>query len=332
MNQRPIFLLFALSCLAPAAGAAGISDTIWLSDSPPRQAKAPAGHSHDSVDSVFSGEEADTTHKGVKHLWLRLGDDPLRAAHADSTAGSAVTLLDLRGRRTALPAKSQSGKFHVQADLAEMGFYNAYMVRQSVRDDTLWVRTAKAELLKGTCCKKDVEEEATKAVIDAAAPLELVREHMPDEALFTRIVSGDKLSFQVLSQGKPVAGVPVTMITQMGWRKTASSGPDGRAAFTVIRDYYPPWLEFKKRYKETFLVVAEREVAQAGEHEGTKYAAIHYQTTLAGKYMPAPYDYRSYAWGLGLGLGVLVFGGLAVYLYRRRRLRPFKEVRLDEKD
>jgi len=54
-------------------------------------------------------------------------------------------------------------------------------------------------------------------------------------------------------------------------------------------------------------------------------------TTLPGKYRPSPYDYRSYAWGLGIALFVIVFGGLAVYLYRRRRLKPYQEERIDDK-
>lgn len=341
--RRLLFSLLSLSFLSSAWAGAPAGDVLWLTDKPPSAAKKTGEksgekHTHGAkdgnagMDAVAQGDEADTTHGETKHLWLRLGDDPMRAPYAEPKVVSApLGLLDWRGKRSEMAPAPQAGKFHAQVGLTDMGFYNAYLVQRSVRDNTLWVRTAKAELLKGTCCKKDVEAETTKAVIDPQAPLELVREHMPDEALFTRIFSGDKLTFQVLSEGKPVADVPVTMITQMGWRKTAASGPDGRVAFTMIRDYYPPWLEFKKRYKETFLMVAEREVTQAGEHEGAQYAVARYQTTLAGKYMPSPHDYRSYAWGLGLGLGVVVFGGLAVYLYRRRRLKPFKEVRLDEK-
>lgn len=339
MPRILLLFLLTLPLLPPAWASAPAGEVLWLSDKPPAaHGKTAERHDHGAMDSsasgdaIAQGEESDTTHSGSKHLWLRHGDDPMRAAYAEPAGDpSVLTLLDSQDRRSEIAPAPRAGKFHARIDLAELGFYNAYLVRRSVRDGTLWVRTAKAELLKGTCCKKDVEDDAARAVIDNGAPLELVREHGADEKLFTRIFSGDKLSFLVLSQGKPVAGAPVTMITQMGWRKTATSGPDGRVAFTMIRDYYPPWLEFKKRYKETFLMVAEHEVARAGEHDGAKYAAIRYQTTLAGKYMPSPHDYRSYAWGLGIGLGVALFGGLAVYLYRRRRLKPFKEVRLDEK-
>ncbi len=339
MPRKLLFLLLTLPLLSTAWAVEPAGEALWLSDKPPANSKKTGEkHSHGandgnaSMDAVAQGDEADTTHGGSKHIWLRQGDDPARAAYLENAAlSSEIDLLDIRGERSQIAQTPMNGLAHAKFEFQEMGFYNAYLVQQSVRDGTLWVRTAKAELLKGTCCKKDVEEEATKTVIDTRAPLELVREHGPDEKLFTRIFSGDKVSFLVLSQGKPLADVPVTMITQMGWRKTVTSGPDGRVAFTMIRDYFPPWLEFKKRYKEAFLMVAEHEEAQTGEHEGAKYAVVRYQTTLSGKYMPSPHDYRSYAWGLGIGLGVVVFGGLAVYLYRRRRLKPFKEVRFDEK-
>jgi hypothetical protein len=38
----------------------------------------------------------------------------------------------------------------------------------------------------------------------------------------------------------------------------------------------------------------------------------------------------SYAYGLMIGLFALVFSGLAVYLYRRRRIRPYREVCFNE--
>jgi hypothetical protein len=34
---------------------------------------------------------------------------------------------------------------------------------------------------------------------------------------------------------------------------------------------------------------------------------------------------------LGIALFVVVFGGVSIYLYRRRRLKPYKEVRVDDK-
>jgi hypothetical protein len=158
-----------------------------------------------------------------------------------------------------------------------------------------------------------------------------VRVHYPDEKLFTRIVSGDQVEFIVMSFGKPVAGATVSMTTQNGWSNSKVSDADGRVSFTMIRDYYTPWLQFKKYRKQTFLMAADLHVPAKVAVDGVMYGSAHYNSTLAGYYYPSPHDYRSYAWGLGISLFVIVFVGVSVYLYRRRRLKPYKEVRVDDK-
>jgi hypothetical protein len=196
----------------------------------------------------------------------------------------------------------------------------------------LQVQLPKIELLWASCVAKEVDEEAmAKPIINVNSPLEVIREHKPDEGCMARLVSGDIVSFLILSFGRPVAGVPVTMITQEGWRNTVLSDETGHASFTVIRAYFPKWLEFKKYHTDTFLTVAELDQGEFGVLDGKKYTSTHYVATLPGKYRPSPYDYRSYAWGLGIALFVIVFGGLAIYLYRRRRLKPYQEVRIDDK-
>ena len=47
--------------------------------------------------------------------------------------------------------------------------------------------------------------------------------------------------------------------------------------------------------------------------------------SLSEAYAPSVRDYKSYAWGLGVSLGVVVLSGSAIYLYRRRRLKPYRE-------
>jgi hypothetical protein len=77
-------------------------------------------------------------------------------------------------------------------------------------------------------------------------------------------------------------------------------------------------------------VIAETEAAEPGRYQDQAYDSVRYQATLAGTYHPSPEDYRSYAWGLGIGLLALLSGGSAVYLYRRRRVKPFREVGLHD--
>lgn len=296
-------------------------------------ATAEKKHQHSGGAEVDADGEvvADNTHSGNKQVWLRSGDDPRGASYLGGMQGSLV-LVGQGGNLPSVSLSDEKGLTTAKLDFPDLGFYNAYWVQHAVHDGMLHVQVAKAELLHGTCCAKGVDEDAVaKPIVNPSVPLELVREHYPEEGLFTRIVSGDTVNFTVLSQGAPVAGAEVTMISHKGWRSRQTSDTNGRVSFTMIRDYYPTWLEFKKRFKQSYLMAAELDVPGNVTFDGMTYQSAHYSTTLAGNYYPSPHDYRSYAWGLGIALFVIVFGWLAVYLYRRRRLKPYKEERIDDK-
>jgi hypothetical protein len=291
-------------------------------------------HNHGGGTEVdATGEIVDNTHSGAKRVWLRRGSDPLSSFYVGTGRNSeALTLLGLEGALPVAEMKVENGMLSTKIELPEMGFYNAYLTQRMVHGDMLHVQIAKAELLHGTCSAKAVDEEAVaKPIINADLPLELMREHYPNEGLFTRIVSGDTVNFIVFTYGKPVAGATVSMTTQNGWSNSKVSDDEGRVSFTMIRDYYAPWLEFKKYNKQTFLMTADLHVPEKVVSDGVTYGSVHYTSTLAGSYYPSPHDYRSYAWGLGIGLFVIVFGGVSIYLYRRRRLKPYKEERVDDK-
>jgi hypothetical protein len=328
-----IALLFVLiGGMASTAWADAPTGILWLSDLAPKRARPVASQGHDSMDNVVSGEGDGSLSSGVKHLWLREGDDIGLASYVKSAPfAPEFELLGTDGTRTKVATVPMGGLAHAKIELPDMGFYNAYLRREALDGDTLRVRLAKIELLKGSCCQKNVDPARVRAISDPAQPLELVREHAPDEKLFTRLVSGDKVSFVVYRQGKPLAGVPVTLYTQQGWQKRVLSDAGGRAEFVLIRDYFPAWSDFRRYSKGTFVAVAETVANEPGIHEGHRYTRVAYQATLSGRYAPSPYDYKSYAWGLGIVLFVLAFGGLGIYLYRRRRVKPFQEVRFDEK-
>lgn len=334
----PMFLLGVMAATCHA----GQDDILWLSDVAPKRAKpmAQSNHDHagkhqDNMDAVISGDEGDNLHSGTKRLWLRRGSDPGSAGYVSATDLSVeVNLIDAKGNRSKVAQTPVNGLAHAKCEFEEVGFRNAYLARESLQDGVRRVQLAKAEVLKGSCCVKegDLDPDQKKAISDPTLPLEIVREHEPDEKLYTRIVSGDQVKLTVHRLGQPLAGAKVTMLTQQGWQKVATADDQGRVAFTMIRDYFPSWHEFKRRTKETFIVVAEAEAeaAEPGMLEGQPYARTVYQATLSGRYSPSPYDYKSYAWGLGIAVFVLAFGGLGVYLYRRRRVKPFKEVRFSE--
>ena len=326
----------AISCTALSA------ELLWFSDAAPKRSKAStkdaagAGHAgkhQNNIDAVISGEAGDNLHSGAKRLWLRQGDDLAKAGYvADGLEGRSVAVLDAAGKRTTMRLATREGKPRLDCTFEEMGFRNAYLSDESVRDGVRTVRLAKAEMLYGSCCSKvnDMPPEQQRAISDPSQPLEIVREHEADEKLFTRIVSGDQVKLTVNRMGRPYPGASVTMLTQQGWQKKVVTDAQGRAEFTVIRDYFPNWSDFKRRTKETFVLVAEAQADEGGTFAGQPYAKTRYQATLSGKYQLSPYDYKSYSWGLGVTLFVVTFGGVGVYLYRRRRVKPFKEVRFNE--
>jgi hypothetical protein len=71
-------------------------------------------------------------------------------------------------------------------------------------------------------------------------------------------------------------------------------------------------------------------VAEAGELDGQAYQRTVYRSSYAGNYYPSPRDYESYAYGISFALFALLATGIAIYLYRRRRQRLYREVRFDE--
>lgn len=305
---------------------------LWLADAPQggrKQAAAETGAVGRSVENAVAdvGDRA-MNHADVKPLWLRQGAAPGQSS-AVAAADAAVPLrvVGVDGQAREVAPTADGGGYHAQVPVDEMGFYNVYLTRAAVVDGRLDAMVAKAEVLKGTCCKKGVDPAQERAISDPGQPIELVRDHMPDEKLFTRLVSGDVVSFTVNSFGKPLPGATVTFATQQGWSKTVTSDGQGRVTFTLIRDYYPSWDKFWRLNKQTFLVTAEAQ-SGAGTWQGQPFQTARLRTTLAGKYSPSPTDYRSYAFGLGICTGVATFLGTAIYLYRRRRVRPFKEVRL----
>jgi hypothetical protein len=121
----------------------------------------------------------------------------------------------------------------------------------------------------------DAEEEdrargaAADRVLDSA-PIEIVRERQPNEKpLFFRLRSGDEQVFVVLQKGLPAAGARVRFVSHQGWTKEAVSDEQGRVSFQIIRDYFPPWSEFQKRFKASFLLIAEASAAEAGSYKAS---------------------------------------------------------------
>lgn len=319
------------SGMPPGARGGG---ALWLSDMPPMRGDAvrPASSRGGGMPDMAMGDERGGPR--IKRLWLRAGGDPQKSGFAREDAGAPPEILLVRpgGKLEGEPLAAEEGKKNLAFPMPAQGFYRVYATTRKLQGDTLHVNVAKAEVANFT---HDADEEERIRALDASrvletAPIEIVRERQPDEKFFFRLNSGDAQAFVVLREGLPAAGARVRFVSHEGWTKEETSDAQGRVSFQVVRDYFPPWQEFKKRFKATYLVIAEASAAVTGRHQDQPYESVRYQATLAGSYYPSPDDYRSYAWGLGIGLFIALFCGVTIYLYRRRRVRPFQEVRLDE--
>jgi len=273
-------------------------------------------------------------HGGVKNLVLRRGADPANAPVVKlGDDGVSLQVLSADGKRWETPFTDMGkGGLRTKVELENFGFYSAYLLRKSAHGGVLDVQVAQAELLKGGMGHGvEYDPALFKPTLDDTAPIELVREHGPDERLMTSIHSGDKAVFLVRAYGKPLAGARVSLSTQQGWRKTVTSDQNGRVEFTLIRDYFPAWSDFNRSQSSVFLVWAEAETPEAGVYNGQGYSTTRYQTSMTARYYPAPYDYRSQAYALAIVMFVTAFTAFAVWFYRQRRQKPFKEIVFDEK-
>ncbi|MCW8828515.1 MAG: DUF4198 domain-containing protein [Gammaproteobacteria bacterium] len=315
--------------LAVAGGNAIASEVLWLSEVPPHAGHGGGEHAHGGTV---------VKRRGVyyKNLWLRHEDNPQQAGYVQQLPShSPLLLLDTSGQphEQAVQRDAVHGLYNVEFPMPEEGFYNAYLTHQrlNVDEGRRLIYIAKAEVLKHSCREghDDVQSKMPPRH-NPAIPLELVRERLPKENFHSLLSHGDTVSFQVLRNGEPLPGAAVTFTTAQGWSRQALSDSEGRVSYTLIRDYYPPWHEFEKRKAQPYLVIAAHTVPEAGEVEGTPYRQTVYRSSLAGNYYPSPRDYESYAYGISFGLFALLATGLGIYLYRRRRHRPYREVQFDE--
>ena len=224
---------------------------------------------------------------------------------------------------------SNKGYADVDFKMPDEGFYNLFMTNRAIENEVLHVSIAQNESLNHSCRAghDDIKEKMHPYYYDGA-PIDIIRERRNKESFHSRITSGDVVSFTILRQGKPLPGALVKMVTQKGWAKTLKSDSEGRVSFEMIRDYYPQWHEFKRRKMEGFLVIAEYKSKGAGTYAGKKFKAVHYKVTSSGNYYPSTRDYQSYLYGLLIGIFALTLSGFAIYFYRRKRLKVYKEKRL----
>lgn len=313
-------------------------NVVWLSDSPPSRGDGSGYGGMRGMEGMGGmGMGGERRGPPTKRLWLRAGTDPQKSGFAreDAEAPPEILLVTPQGdpKGAPLPA-AEEGRGGLSFETPAQGYYRLYVTTRKVQNDTLNVSVAKSEVTVYSHSGDESERAQALAAVRVldSAPIEIVREKQPDEKLFFQLKSGDEQSFVVLQKGLPLQGAQVRFISHNGWTREAVTDEQGRVSFQIVRDYFPSWENFQKRFKANYLVVAEASAAEPGRYREKPYGNVRYQATLSGNYYPSPYDYRSYAWGLGVGFSFLLFSGSAVYLYRRRRVKPYREVQFHEKN
>jgi hypothetical protein len=274
--------------------------------------------------------------KGVyyKRLWLRQGVTAEAANYiTQPEQAPKLVLIDTAGKieEKSLQRDEDTQAFNLAFAMPEEGFYNAYVEQRGVKGKIQEIRIAKAEVLKHSCREgHDGMEEKMPPRHHIGMPLEIVRERQAKENFHTRLGHGDEISFKILQNGAPLSGAEVTLTSGQGWSKRQVSDQQGRVSYTMVRDYFPSWELFEKRHAQSYLVNATYTLPEGGELNGQPYNSTRYQASYTGNYYPSPNDYESYGYGLSFGLFALLSTGGGIYLFRRRRARPYQEVSFDE--
>lgn len=348
--------LAIISLLTVAVSQTSYATTpLWFTDQPPDKAMMSAlKHAHGGLVRI----ENAVYHK---QLWLRKGDGLFKSTYVEPVAGVPMHIMDIEQKITEVSPEKQGEHSSVKFAMPAEGFYNAYYTERSVADNLLSVNTAKTEALKHNC--REGHKYDRKLVNPnqwSDTPLEIVRLRLPEEDFHTRIQSGNELQFNVLFKGKPVSGALVKLETQKGWIKSTQTDDKGIARFQVIQDNFPKEEDEKSEGKkpdskdqhaehggakkdagergehtmppeDKFLVTVEYTVPEKGELDGKAYQQALYSITLTGSYSANKKVDESKQLALLYASGGFLTLGVGATLYRRRRIKPFKEVSFDER-
>ncbi len=204
----------------------------------------------------------------------------------------------------------------ISFELRDVGYYKLYYVDEKSKN----INIAKYEYKRyDHSSDEEYNKEKMSAKTIKEVPFDILRLRPDDETFYSRLQSGDRVKFKVVKNRKPVEGAKVSLETQFGWQKNIYSDKDGIAEFQLIRDYNPPWDKFDKRFRENFLVTATY-------NDDNK----SYKISFMESFRPSRDDYQSYSYGLIITLVLLVLFSGAIFLYRYRVQKPFKEVKFDE--
>ncbi len=255
---------------------------------------------------------------------LKTGDFLASTAKAPNLAKTVCWLKSPdQSYKKLIPAQRKEG-FFIYDDAFLEGLYQLFLfndagVKDGVRYrhySTLWFRNAGEKDFE----MQTVSQEPREGM-HGEEPVFYLKELTKDKEnnfVVQRRYTGDTVPVQVLFHGKPVAGLPVTLLTQQGWKKTVVTDEKGMAEFLLIKEVFHGE-SVNKRPEEYFFKV-EYELAAKGKFEGVAYEKEKYVSSLRLLVFPTPSDWESKSTGFYLIVGSILAVILAAAI-RRKRMR-----------
>jgi len=299
------------------------------------------GNSHGHGDANHSGAGGHQAHGGHESEMRPL---PVRTYWLDTcqiSDGAEAYVTRPEGEAETLPIEREGHDVKVSVripmgDGPGHGANMVYLIDRSVEENVLQIKTAKWLTIQHSCgWGHDQKFNPARQVMHPfkEAPLEIVADKLWDGNFHSKVMSGDEITFQVLSYGKPAPGATVTVVSDRGWRKTINTDKDGRGSFQLVRDYYPEsWQLFDRTKRGRLRMTARYATDDAGQYGGESYARTRMSSTFAWRYYPAQKEYVSMSYGLSGVFLSMLFCGFGVFIYRDRRKRPYREIEFDEKN
>ncbi|MFC1733555.1 hypothetical protein ACFL6I_24920 [candidate division KSB1 bacterium] len=296
-------------------------NVLWWSNIPPQSKKNKVITYGMHKLSSMRGE------KGKSQIiqWLRNGNNINHSIFlSQQPENSEIILFDPDGKETEISLNTRDKDLSILYTGEMEGFYNLYLLNQSVRNDTLFVLAAKAERLCHSCRNghKEVHIKIPYETYPERIPFEILRERFFQEDFHFFISSGDEVTFQVLLNGQPVDHAEVRMITEKDWSVKKYTDKNGQISQEMIGDFFSRIKEFHKDELHNFLIIASCNITSAGVFQGKPYEYIHYTATYTDSYKPAVYQYSSFVYGIFSVLIVVAVSLVIIKIYRNRKEDP----------
>jgi len=300
-------------------------DVIYFSDTNPKAKKKKSyvgGHSHGGSRNKVAS----------KKIWP-IFEDEFGKKNCIGDISAELYLLDANLVVTKAKQSREGACKSVSFKMPDNGYYNLFYSDKEVQNNTLYLKTAKYEYRRFNHSNDAIyDEKKMSAHSINEVPFDILRLREDGETFYHRLYSGDKIRLKVLLDSKPVKGASLTLSTKTGWSKSIKTDKDGVAAFVLLKDYFPEWNKFDRRHKNKFLLTATYTKDIKGKYLDDEYEKEKYTATYTSQYYPGTSEYSSYAYGLFAATATAIISGFVIYWFRKRRERPFKEVRFDEKN